>query len=67
MADAESRYVDANPAAEKLLGYSRAELLSLRVADVVANQPDWTTAEWQRFQHDDIWAGEVDCGTRRAT
>src|SRR5215207_4071656 len=34
VADAESRYLDANPAATALLGYTHAELLQLRVADV---------------------------------
>lgn len=60
MADAGSRYVDANPAAEQLLGYSRAELRSMVVADVVANEPTWTDAEWERFQRDGTWTGEVE-------
>ncbi len=60
MADENSRYVDANPAAEKLLGYSRAELLNLSVADIVAYQPTWTDAEWQRFRQDGVWTGEVE-------
>jgi len=33
--DAQSRYVDANPAACRMLGYSREEILSLTVADMV--------------------------------
>ncbi len=60
MADTDGRYVDANPAAERLLGYSRAELLTMRVADIVASQPDWTDAEWDRFQREGVWTGEVD-------
>lgn len=60
MADAGSRYVDANPAAENLLGYSRAELLRLGVADVVAHQPGWTDTEWARFMDEGIWTGEVE-------
>jgi PAS domain S-box-containing protein len=60
LADSVSRYIDANPAAERLLGYSKDELLSLRVADIVAYQPAWTDAEWERFQHDGVWDGEVE-------
>ena len=60
LADGDSRYVDANPAAERLLGYSRAELLALRVVDVVAYQPAWTEAEWERFQREGAWTGEVE-------
>jgi PAS domain S-box-containing protein len=60
LADSVSRYIDANPAAERLLGYSRDELLSLRIADIVAYQPAWTDAEWERFQRDGVWDGEVE-------
>ena len=40
VADAAGRYVDANPAACRMLGYSRDELLALRSADIVADA-DW--------------------------
>lgn len=60
LADRDSRYIDANPAAERLVGYNRAELLSLRVADVVAYQPAWTDAEWDRFQREGVWTGEIE-------
>jgi len=60
MANETGRYIDANMAAEQLLGYRRDELLGLSVADLVANQPDWTAHEWERFQRDGIWTGELD-------
>src|SRR5712692_6950337 len=40
VADGDGQYLDANPAASELLGYSREELLGMRVADVVAAGPD---------------------------
>lgn len=44
--DAEGRVVNANPAAERLTGYSRAELLARHVWDLeVGGEP----AAWQRF------------------
>jgi PAS domain S-box-containing protein len=39
LVDHEGRYVDANPAAEELLGYTRGELLGLRSSALVP--PDW--------------------------
>src|SRR4051812_46964401 len=36
VADAEMRYLDANEAACRLLGYTREELLAMRVPDVCA-------------------------------
>lgn len=42
--DATGRFLDVNRAACDYLGYSRAELMQLRVADVVA-LPDWDLAQ----------------------
>ena len=60
VADGEGRYLDANPAAGDLLGYSRDELLQLRVADVVAAGLEWTEAEYARFLRDGHWQGELE-------
>jgi PAS domain S-box-containing protein len=60
IADAEGRYLDANPRASELLGYTRDELLQLRVADVVAAAPAWTEAEYARMKAQGCWAGELD-------
>ncbi|MEJ7762017.1 MAG: PAS domain S-box protein [Thermomicrobiales bacterium] len=58
--DGERRYRDANAAAEVLLGYGREELLGLRVEDVVAVEPDWTEAEFERFRTEGRWHGEME-------
>ncbi len=50
IADSEGRYVDANPAAQALLGYSRDEILALSVSDVTALDPARPfTEQWERF------------------
>ena len=59
VADADSRYVDANPAAEALLGYTRAEMQQLRVSDVVVASTAWTDAEYDRMKEAGIWRGVV--------
>jgi PAS domain S-box-containing protein len=60
VADDRRRYRDANAAASALLGYSREELLRLRVEDIVVNEPGWTTAEYERFLADGRWHGELE-------
>jgi PAS domain S-box-containing protein len=60
LADGESRYLDANRAAELLLGYTRDELRKLRVADIVAAGPTWTEAEYQSYQVSGHWQGELE-------
>ncbi|HEY0584411.1 MAG TPA: GAF domain-containing protein [Chloroflexota bacterium] len=62
-ADAEAHYVEANAGALALLGYTRAELVQLRVHDVVVEGQDWTDAEYDRFVKAGHWRGEV--GLRR--
>lgn len=64
VADAEGRYLDANPAATALLGYSREELLAMRVADVVALGGGLVTAEYVRFLRDGTWSGELELRCR---
>lgn len=59
VADADSHYVDVNSAAEKTLGYSRVELLTMSVADVVAHGMEWTEAEYAAFVRDGFWHGEL--------
>src|SRR5262249_15164368 len=64
VADAASRYLDANAAATVLLGYSREELLRLRVPDVVARQTAWTEAEYGRFREAGLWRGQLELRRR---
>ena len=60
VADGDGHYIDANPAATELLGYERAELLSMRVADLVAQQREWTEEEFRRFLDEGRWTGEIE-------
>jgi PAS domain S-box-containing protein len=60
ISDTERRYIDVNPAAQQLLGYSREELLRLHVDDVVALQPGSSAEDRQRFSQQDIWTGELE-------
>ena len=60
VADRSRQYQDANPAAIALLGYSRDELLQLRVDDIVTREPDWTQAEYDRFATEGVWQGELE-------
>jgi PAS domain S-box-containing protein len=55
MTDSTGRYVDVNPAACELLGYSRAELLGMAVPDVTDPQ------ELPRFQP--LWRQFLETGT----
>jgi len=64
VADAEGRYLDANAAAIALLGYTRDELQQMRVADVVAADPRWTEAEYERLKAEGQWAGELELQRR---
>ena len=57
IADDAGRYVDANPAALQLLGYTRDELLTRSVTDVVA--PDDAVPKWERFERDGAQRGEL--------
>lgn len=59
VADPEGRYLDANPAASELLGYTRDELLGMTVADVVAEGAESAGIEYDRFVADKSWEGEI--------
>jgi PAS domain S-box-containing protein len=60
VADADGRYVDANPAAEALLGYPRAELLGMRIDDVMTLAAEDTRAMYAAFVRDGRWRGDVE-------
>ena len=65
--DAESRYLDANAAALNLLGFTLAELRTMRVKDIVAHGPEWIAAEYERFVATGRWDGRVVVRTRSQT
>ena len=67
VADTDGRYVEANLAAVTLLGYSRAELLSMGVADVTAAPPAWSQSEYVRFSKDGYWRGMLDLRRKDGT
>ncbi|HXU23846.1 MAG TPA: response regulator [Tepidiformaceae bacterium] len=59
VADSSGRYLDVNPAAEKLTGYARDELLTLSVHDVTAKTASFDPAErWATFVNDGSQSGE---------
>jgi PAS domain S-box-containing protein len=60
VADAEGNYLDANPAATELLGYSREEFLQMRVTDIVASDPQLVEAEYARYLQEGNWRGEFE-------
>jgi PAS domain S-box-containing protein len=59
VADDERNLRDVNAAAVALLGYSRAELLALRIEDIVADESPGTVAEFAQFGHEGEWYGEL--------
>jgi PAS domain S-box-containing protein len=67
VADVERRYRDVNTAATALLGYTRDELLRMRVEDIVAKSPTWTTAEYDRYQSEGQWQGELELRRKDGT
>jgi PAS domain S-box-containing protein len=62
--DAEGYYLDANPAATELLGYSRDELLKMHVADLIAADPQEIEAEFAHYLQEGSWSGEYDLKTK---
>lgn len=59
LADDQARYLDANPAAERLLGRSRSELLNLRVADIMGLSAAEFGPAWQAFLQQGSGSGQV--------
>ncbi len=67
VADAAGRYRDANPAASALLGYSQAELLTLRVADIVAPEATGSDAEDIHLGDEHQWRGDLEVRRKDGT
>jgi len=60
VADESGRYIDANPAAEVLLGFARDELLTRSVTDLVAGDREWTVGEFAAFREAGAWRNELE-------
>jgi PAS domain S-box-containing protein len=60
VADEAGRYLDANEAALRLLGYTREELLSRSVLDLVVGGVTDAGDQYARFAEDGSWHGAVD-------
>jgi PAS domain S-box-containing protein len=60
VADRDSRFVAANAAAQRLLGYIEDELCTLRVPDVIAMPPEAAEADIERFVRKGVWRGQID-------
>jgi PAS domain S-box-containing protein len=59
ISDAESRYIDANPAACALTGYTREELMRLKVRDITPSaQQDSGIRQWREFLRTGRMEGE---------
>jgi PAS domain S-box-containing protein len=58
--DATHRFLEANPAASALLGYSREELLAMRTQDILPSERFWTQEDVDRFQVEGRWQGELE-------
>jgi PAS domain S-box-containing protein len=65
IADDSGRYVDANPAAVRLLGYPIEALRSMSVADITA--PETATRRWEAFEREGVQRGEIDLRARDGT
>src|SRR6266542_2745736 len=67
VADGNGRYLDVNPAASELLGYTRDQLLRMGVGDIVADGAAWAGAEFARFLRDGAWRGELELRRKDGT
>jgi PAS domain S-box-containing protein len=67
VADADARYVAANAAAQRLLGYAEEELCRLRVRDVLDVPEDTTDATFRRFVDEGAWRGQIELRRKDGT
>jgi PAS domain S-box-containing protein len=67
VADDQMRYVDVNPAATALLGYTREELLQMRIPDISAHEEGWAEELFDQFAREGFWRGEFDLRRKDGT
>lgn len=56
----DGRYLDANPAASEILGYSRQEFRRMRLGALVQAEEGWATDQFQQLVRDGFWQGEME-------
>ena len=67
VADEDLRCVHANPAAVEMLGYSREELVEMRVPDLVTSSSPWVEGERERFKAEGQWRGRTEARKKDGT
>lgn len=67
VADEEARLVHASVPMLTLLGIGADVLARRRVADIVAQDPEWTEREWRRYRAEKRWEGRVSLKTAAGT
>jgi PAS domain S-box-containing protein len=65
--DEDGRFQEANPAACRLLGYARDELLQLRRDDVISSGAPWLGEALATSSSDGTWRGEIELIRRDGT
>lgn len=61
LADDNNRYLDANPAAQRLLGYTRSELLGMSAADIVTGEKSKSVNKlWEEFMDEQHQTGLIE-------
>ena len=60
VADRTGRCIEANPAAEALLGFERDELLQLHLSEIIAGEVEAGEAQSTSFLTADRWHGEIE-------
>jgi PAS domain S-box-containing protein len=60
VSDRDARFVAANDAAQRLIGYTEDELCTLRVPDVVVDPTAATEEAFERFVREGTWRGQLE-------
>ncbi len=67
VADDNGNYIDVNPAASTLLGYSREELLQMHVSEISNTSPEQTAKMFEDFVAQSHWRGELELRRKDGT
>jgi PAS domain S-box-containing protein len=67
VADRNTRYVAANAAAQRLLGYDEEDLCTLRVSDVVARPSGVAESALEPFMWEGSWRGQIELRRKDGT